>query len=244
MHPGASRCIPIHVFMRLDGHQGDSGLVKGVLVPDACKCKLHLEQVSVCTSHAAILAAVHVSLQFIFKFVMSMDDFSTTEAPSQGVPDDVARLLSLMETWTPLPSPSIPAGQESPDPHVDFVSASQAEELVQDALTPTVSFAQPHQEVAMSAGSAAPSIEPCANGPHAQQSPPAKKRRLSGKQSAPHYGPAPLSPSSSDGSSLAPMSQDGHDSIDDADGINEVGLVAPEDRGKYKKFHKSFPSGW
>ena len=39
------------------------------------------------------------------------------------------------------------------------------------------------------------------------------------------------------------MSQDGHDSIDDADGINEVGLVAPEDRGKYKKFHKSF-SKW
>ena len=113
------------------------------------------------TSHAAFFGT-SACFNSVFKSVMSMEDLIMSEAPTQGAPDDVACLHAVLEEpWPPLPS--MPASQQSPDPAVEFMSASLAEQSILDALTPIMPFAQPDQRVAMSEGSASPPIEPCAN---------------------------------------------------------------------------------
>ena len=65
-----------------------------------------------------------------------------------------------------------------------------------------------------------------------------EKATFSSKQSAPYLA-AVVFPPSPDGSSLSPISPDDELTGDADDEIGDVVTLAPEDRPKYKKFHRS-----
>ena len=165
---------------------------------------------------------------------MFQDDFPTqaaTDAAASWHATVAESVFQLCESSTapPMLYPTQPA-----------LAANVAEQSILDSLLPLeVGTSFPCDVQAGNPMAASPLKRVAPHSLDSNPVTPLKRRRLSQKQSAMHVMPVVSSPSSTE-SSLSPIADDMVPTCVNDQPIHSAQSLSPEDRDKYKSFHKSF----